>query len=44
MLNKKQYENKNKDKEIYKIEIPDNSYLQIKTNKDIHFISSDERL
>lgn len=41
MLNKKEFEAKNKNS--YKIYFPTNSYAQMKSGEDIHFMSCDEK-
>ncbi|POH17982.1 hypothetical protein [Fructilactobacillus sanfranciscensis] len=39
MLNKKEFEAKNKDKDLYTIYFSTNSYAQMKSGEDIHFMS-----
>lgn len=41
MLNKKEFEAKNKD--LYKIYFPVNSYAQMKSGEDTHFMSCGEK-
>ena len=43
MLNKKEFEAKTKNKNLYKIYFPTNSYAQIKSGEDTHFMSCDEK-
>lgn len=41
MLNKKEFETKNKD--LHTIYLPANSYVQMKSGEDIHFMSCDKK-
>ncbi|CAJ2232190.1 hypothetical protein [Fructilactobacillus sanfranciscensis] len=43
MLNKKEFETKNKNKSLYTIHFPANSYAQIKSGEDTHFMSCDKK-
>lgn len=43
MLNKKEFEVKTKNKNLYKIYFPTNSYAQMKSGEDIHFMSCDKK-
>lgn len=43
MLNKKEYEGRNKSKGTQRIYFPSNSYAQMKSGEDTHFMSCDKK-